>query len=557
MPNSDTSKQNKPDAFARNLYKSKEWIRVNASWLWPLAVAVPVEDLIASPFASSCATACVTMIGGYPRMYMNYKWMRTLSTKTFRFVYVHELMHIASKHMTRMVGPEWDAVVFGASKDATVQGRLANIAQDYVINNYLLGLLNNNSEQVMTAPDTDVNGNKMSVLVNDKYIGMSAEKVYRELEASISKWKIEMEDISYTTDDSDYGSGYRDGYDDGQMDKKDQGNRKGKADLSNKPEEYQNGYLQGYDDSLSSNLPSPSQAIRSSGSQSTTVFAKIPVLVSPDGKRYPIAPELTDDYAASDPLVKKAQDIVDKALKQGSILSSMNKSAGFDPNASPWKEEIKWLFKPRRNIVEKLHDIIEKSYVGREREWTGNIDFRWNLSTLQAAKSAFPHSPAIGAIKPPLVFPKKMICDLCVVIDSSGSIDSEQLTEFISIVFDMTRNYNLRNVAILVHSDTVTQKIDIDSPEDMESALKSLRVVSGRGGTSYKAPYELIKKEYDQCKTIIHLTDLYPWVWPSPEELPDSRIIYLVNKQERADITPPYGEVIEYEPSDFEKQLSV
>lgn len=131
---------------------------------------------------------------------------------------------------------------------------------------------------------------------------------------------------------------------------------------------------------------------------------------------------------------------------------------------------------------------------------------------------------------PPIIYPQiKGRCRLqiCAAIDTSGSIDTELLSEFkagMQFLFSYFRED--LNVLLIQCDAKVQAKHWIRSPEDLNNIEWK-----GGGGTDFRPVFREIEK-YPELRGLIYITDtfgtppskppLYPVVWLVPESLRDS-----------------------------------
>ncbi len=125
-------------------------------------------------------------------------------------------------------------------------------------------------------------------------------------------------------------------------------------------------------------------------------------------------------------------------------------------------------------------------------------------------------SLAVGVYLP---YAKKESLDIVVTIDTSGSIDKEMLTEFVSEVIALSQSYDNLKITVLIGDSAIHEVINIDD----KSADKLKHAdFKGGGGTSHIPFYDWINKNKSDCKLVINLTDgrthfpknpHYPTLW--------------------------------------------
>lgn len=121
-------------------------------------------------------------------------------------------------------------------------------------------------------------------------------------------------------------------------------------------------------------------------------------------------------------------------------------------------------------------------------------DFTW----LKRSKK----SRAIGSYLPDTIKEK---IEVVVMIDTSGSIGREELTEFVSEIIGLAKAYNTQIDMRMIthdtepHTDLMIENGNIKKIKEME--------MKGGGGTSHKPTFEYIKEKYPQTKCVIAFTD--------------------------------------------------
>lgn len=123
-----------------------------------------------------------------------------------------------------------------------------------------------------------------------------------------------------------------------------------------------------------------------------------------------------------------------------------------------------------------------------------------------------------------------------VAIDVSGSVSDDELREFISETAHIIRA--ARTPVHLILCDADIQKHW--KKMNLGKLLKGVDV-KGRGGTSYRPVFTLIKKKRIKPHVIIYFTDGYCEDFP-----PNPRIstIWVLPKEGSSDFKPPFGEVL-------------
>jgi predicted metal-dependent peptidase len=117
------------------------------------------------------------------------------------------------------------------------------------------------------------------------------------------------------------------------------------------------------------------------------------------------------------------------------------------------------------------------------------------------------------------------VSHVCVFYDTSGSVDDESLSRFHRIAGDIIRNANPTLLTLGQCDAGVHSFQEIRSRQDWPSEIK----ITGRGGTSFKPPFEYLAEKHLQPSLLIYLTDLegdfpetpppFPVVWVSTTDL--------------------------------------
>ena len=113
-------------------------------------------------------------------------------------------------------------------------------------------------------------------------------------------------------------------------------------------------------------------------------------------------------------------------------------------------------------------------------------------------------SISIGAYMPDVLKEK---IDVAVCVDTSGSIGQKELNDFLSEIIGIARAFQERvDMRLITHETEVNNDWKIENG-NIEK-IKKLKIEGG-GGTSHIEPFEYIKKNINDCKAVIFLTDGY------------------------------------------------
>ena len=122
---------------------------------------------------------------------------------------------------------------------------------------------------------------------------------------------------------------------------------------------------------------------------------------------------------------------------------------------------------------------------------------------------------------------------LVIVVDSSGSVDEELLSEFLSEINFLMSLVQTYEIELLVCDDKVHSHRTFSSGESLEVELK------GNGGTDFRPAFSYVEEHFDDVKLLLYFTDLegrFPlevpnyevkWVTPKEEEVPFGSVILL------------------------------
>ena len=105
----------------------------------------------------------------------------------------------------------------------------------------------------------------------------------------------------------------------------------------------------------------------------------------------------------------------------------------------------------------------------------------------------------------PAVLKEKV--DVCVAIDTSGSINNEELKEFMAEVINLAKAYQgAIDIRLLAH-DSAIQNDELVNDASAEN-LQKIKLKGG-GGTSHKVVLEYVKERVKDCKCLVMFTDAY------------------------------------------------
>lgn len=135
---------------------------------------------------------------------------------------------------------------------------------------------------------------------------------------------------------------------------------------------------------------------------------------------------------------------------------------------------------------------------------------------------------------------KKESIDLCLSIDTSGSIDQPELTEFISEIVGIIKSFSCINLTIIICDADIQEIIELrnSTPSDIISKVK----LKGGGGTKHEPVFEWIQEHKSNARLLICFTDGQT---SFPRKTPSIKTIWVLGGLWRAskkDI--PFGQVL-------------
>ena len=122
---------------------------------------------------------------------------------------------------------------------------------------------------------------------------------------------------------------------------------------------------------------------------------------------------------------------------------------------------------------------------------------------------------------------------LVIAVDSSGSVEEELLSEFLSEVNFLMSLVSHYQIELIICDEKIHSHRTFYSGESLEVDIK------GGSGTNFRPVFEFIEREFDDVKLLLYFTDLkgkfpfeepnYPvkWISPAEEEVPFGEIILL------------------------------
>jgi len=126
--------------------------------------------------------------------------------------------------------------------------------------------------------------------------------------------------------------------------------------------------------------------------------------------------------------------------------------------------------------------------------------------------------------------------EVCVAIDTSGSIGDKQLNEFFSEVNGIMQSYDDFNVKVWCFDTKVHNPQDYDISNGHELTDYQPK---GFGGTDFDANWQWMKEENVEPKLLIVFTDGEPYGSWGDENYCDT--VWIIHNKYNKDIVPPFG----------------
>ena len=130
--------------------------------------------------------------------------------------------------------------------------------------------------------------------------------------------------------------------------------------------------------------------------------------------------------------------------------------------------------------------------------------------------------------------------EICVALDTSGSISRNDLTTFASEVLTMSRQFTELKVHLIQADAAVMSDSLLDS--DIASKLQHLDV-EGRGGTDHVCVFDHMKEKHPHAKVLICFTDGYT-TWPEKKNYKWDTIWAISGKDGVKEDGIPFGKYI-------------
>lgn len=364
------------------------------------------------------------------KLYINEEFFKSLTVKNRVFLIAHEILHCAFDHFTRV-----------GSRDP----QYWNMAADYAINQILV--------------DDNIGEFIKIGLLDSKYRGMTAEKIYEDLVKKGGKKQNSLDQHIYSEDPS---AG------------KDKGNSSGDSKVIT------------IDD------------MKKGGGSSEEDSDK-------------------DDKGQS----KSAKEEMEKAMDdfKGAVIYAAAQAKMVGKLPANIETLIGTLLEPKVNwkqILRKTIQSLFKTDVSWESPRRRMLDRRCMLPNYKYDDTV----------------------DICVSIDTSGSITDDMKKEFLSEIYGIVKYYKNFKMKIWCFDTEVSglQEFDFTNADK----IKNYKMTGG-GGTDIACNFEFMKQNKITPKEFICFTDGYTHKWGDPRYCPTTWLIHSNNN-----LKAPFGRVIEY-----------
>jgi predicted metal-dependent peptidase len=130
--------------------------------------------------------------------------------------------------------------------------------------------------------------------------------------------------------------------------------------------------------------------------------------------------------------------------------------------------------------------------------------------------------------------------EVTVALDTSGSISSHNLSEFMGELLNIIEQFEVVDLEVIQHD------ADVHSVEEYDRASREDFLefeVEGRGGTDHRPVFEELEEDFSKTKVLICFTDGYT---TAPDNKPQyvDKVIWAVNNYDAGEERMPFGEII-------------
>ena len=191
--------------------------------------------------------------------------------------------------------------------------------------------------------------------------------------------------------------------------------------------------------------------------------------------------------------IKEVNDAIDKALREGGMLAGRM--------GAKIPRSISDLLEPKVDWRDALRDFVSSAIKGKD-------EFTWRKMNKRHLANDI-YLPSME---------NETIGEVVIAIDTSGSIGSEQITEFATELISICDLCSPEKVRVLWwDTDVHGEQVFVGNYQDIAGLLKPM----GGGGTHVSCVNEYINKERINAECVIVFTDGYvesdiTWTIPSP-----------------------------------------
>jgi len=133
---------------------------------------------------------------------------------------------------------------------------------------------------------------------------------------------------------------------------------------------------------------------------------------------------------------------------------------------------------------------------------------------------------------------RKETIDIVVSLDTSGSIQREELTEFMTEINGIAKSFNNLTMKLIVCDSEIKDVYELGNNSDDEI---SKLIIRGGGGTSHKPVYDYINDNLPNTKLLVNFTDGYTDFDELDNSIPS---LWVICKGGVRENKIPFGEVI-------------
>jgi predicted metal-dependent peptidase len=208
----------------------------------------------------------------------------------------------------------------------------------------------------------------------------------------------------------------------------------------------------------------------------------------------------------------------------------------------------------RKRLVEanQFSKLRGTEPLGMERFFDKLLDFKLNWKALlhKYITQEIPYDyswkrPSRKSISTGIYLPTtiKEKLEVVCVVDLSGSIDQEELDEFLTEIVNLAKSFNNIKITVLTHDVVLQDRIEVENG-NIDKLMKIK--MHGYGGTSHQWLPEYLRENLPQTRLIVCLTDGFT-EFPKEEELGMIKTIWVISKNGCDLDSIPFGYKIKLE----------